>query len=164
MTATEAVRRSVPVFAAHPGADVYDIRAGLIGAGIPVELAADITEFLPLAAARAMLDGMGIRFADEYVRLSDQGRVIGQKKLADEPVYREGLRVAGELSRIGDEAFLALVRRSQEYRAVNKALNEGADPAGLNYGPPVMIANEDDRRAFGEPPGRPARTWWQFWK
>ena len=54
--------------------------------------------------------------------------------------------------KVGDEAFPALVRRSQEYRAVNEALNEGADPAEPNYGPPVMIADEDGRRAFGEPP------------
>jgi len=114
--------------------------------------------------ARAVLAGMGIRFADEYVRLSDQGRVIGRRKLADEPVYRAGLEVAGELSGMGDEMFLALVRRSQEYQAVSKALNEGADPAGLNYTEPVMIANADDRRSFGEPPARRAKSWWQFWK
>jgi hypothetical protein len=160
MTVTEAIHLAVPVFIAHPGADVYVIRAALIEAGITAELAADVVEFLPLAVARAVLDGMGIRFADEYVRQTAQGRVLGQKKLADEPVYREGLAVAGELTGMRDETFLALVRRSPEYQAVSRALDGGADPADLEFAPPTMIANEGDRRAFA----RPGRSWWQFWK
>lgn len=164
MTVTEAIHRAVPVFAAHPGADVYDIRAALIAAGIPVELAADIVEFLPIAVARAVLDGMGVRFADEYVRQTSQGRVVGHKKLADEPVYREGLALAGELSGMGDEVFLALVRRSPEYRAVSKALDAGANPADLTCAPPTMIGNANDRRTFGAAPARPVKSWWQFWK
>src|SRR5690606_16314067 len=97
-------------------------------------------------------------------RQTPQGRVLGRKKLADEPVYREGLALAGELSAIGDETFLALVRRSPEYRAVSRALDEGADPADLHCAPPTMIANDDDRRDFGGSPDHPARSWWQFWK
>lgn len=164
MTATEAVHRAVPVFTAHPDADVYALRDELVTSGIPAELAADIAEFLPLAVARAVLDGMGIRFADEYVRQTPQGRVLGRKNLADEPVYREGLAVAGELSGIGDNEFLALVQRSPEYRAVRKALAAGAKPEDLECGPPTMIANQDDVRSFGDQPARPDKSWWQFWK
>lgn len=165
MTVSEAVRRAVPVFISNPDADVYDIRAGLVGAGIPTDLAADIVDFLPLAVARAMMDGMGIRFADEYVRQAPGGRVLGRKKLDDEPVYREGMAIAGELSGIGDETFVALVRRSPEYRAVSKALDAGADPASLEYDPPTLTAAGDDRRfPGGLPGGQTTKAWWQFWK
>jgi hypothetical protein len=164
MQVTDAIRLAIPVFTALPNADVYVIRAELVRAGIPVALAADIVEFLPVAVARAVLDGMGIRFADEYVRQTPQGRVLETKKLADEPVYREGQVVAGELSAIGDEAFLALVRRSPEYRAVSKALDAGATASDLACGPPTMIANEGDRRTFDGPAASPGRSWWQFWK
>jgi hypothetical protein len=164
MTVTEAIHRSVPVFVAYPAADVYTLRGELVKAGIPLTLAADVVEFLPLAVARAVLDGMGVRFEDYYIRRTAQGQVIGQKPLMDEPVFREGLAVAGELSGMGDEAFMALVSRSSEYRAINKALNAGSQPEDLVCSPPVMIAHEDDRRHFGDDPGEPGKSWWKFWK
>lgn len=162
MTVTEAIHRAVPVFVAHPDADVYLVRTKLVEAGISIKMAADIVEFLPIAVARAVMEGMGIRFSDEYVRQTAQGRVIEHKNLADEPVFREGLAVAGELSAYGDEMFQALVRRSPEYRAVSQALEAGSRPEELICAPPTMIANEDDRRSFGA--SSSGKSWWQFWK
>jgi hypothetical protein len=164
MTVAEVVRRAVPVFTANPTADVFVIRHELERVGVPPPLAADVVDFLPLAVARALLDGMGIRFSDEYVRQSSQGRVIGQRKLIDEPVYREGLAVAGEVSGIGDEVFLALVGRSPEYRAVRAAMDAGTRPEDLEYGPPVMIALANDPRLFPGHGGQSDKRWWQFWK
>ncbi|MDB5307858.1 MAG: hypothetical protein JWO38_2060 [Gemmataceae bacterium] len=164
MTVTEAIRRAVPVFAAHPTADVYFIRDRLVSDGIPVPLAADIVEFLPLAVARAVLDGMGIRFADEYVRQTPRGQTVGLKKLMDEPVYREGLTVAGEISEMGDEVFLALIERSPEYQAIRKALDTGARPEDLECAAPTMIATDGDVRPSSRLPGRTDKAWWQFWR
>ena len=105
MTVRDAILLAIPVFAAHPRGGPADVRAGLEAAGVPAGLAAEIVEFLPLALARAMLDGMGIQFADHYVRQTAQGRVIGQKLLTDEPVYREGLAIAGEIGAMGGDAM-----------------------------------------------------------
>src|SRR5579871_4685320 len=118
MTVRDAVRLAVPAFVAAGRHGPSAVRAALEEAGVPGALAAEIVEFLPLALARAMLHGLGIGFADHYVRQTAQGHVIGQKLLADEPVYREGLQAADEIGAMGTEVFLAVAGWSPEYRAV----------------------------------------------
>lgn len=164
MTVREAILRAVPVFAAHPGGGPDELRAGLTKAGLSAALAAEVVEFLPIAVARALLNGMGVRFADHYVRQTAQGRVIGQKRLDEEPVYREGLAVADEIGRMGEDALTAVVNFSSEYQAISKALNNGSRPEDLSCSPPVMLANNDDTRAFDDTSGGAARKpWWKLW-
>jgi hypothetical protein len=166
MTVREAILLAMPVFAAHAGGGLYVIREELESAGVPRRLAAEIVEFLPMALARALLDGMGVHFEDHYVRQTARGRVIGRKPLADEPVFREGLALANELSDDGT-TFLAVAGWSAEYRAINKAMNSGSRPEDLRCAPPVVFAEHDDERSFDDTSGgvQPrARAWWQFWK
>lgn len=167
MTVREAILQAIPIFVAQPNRDVYALRLDLEDAGIPSNLAVEIVEFLPIAAARAMLDGMGITFTDHYIRQTSQGHVIGQKLLADEPVYREGLAMAEEIMRMGQEKFMAVAGMSREFRNVNKALNSGASADTLRCAPPVVLAHGDDDRTFDDTSGgvqRKDKTWWQFWK
>jgi len=167
MTVREAILRAVPVFVAQSNRDDYTLRIKLEEAGIPRGLAAEIVEFAPLAVARAMLDGMGIQFADYYIRQNSQGRVIGQKALNDEPVYREGLAIADELVRMGKDTFMAVASWSHEYQQINIAMNSGSRPGDLHCQPPVMIANNDDRRDFDDTSAgvqQKDKNWWQFWK
>lgn len=167
MTVRDAILLAIPVFEAYPNGGPADLRAKLAEGGVPPDLAAEVVDFLPLAFARAMLDGMGVRFADHYVRRTAQGREIGTKRLADEPVFREGLTIACEVSGLGDGAFLAVAGRSPEYRAVSRALDGGARPEDMECHPPVVSANHDDRRAFDDTSGgRQARErpWWQLWR
>jgi hypothetical protein len=167
MTVREAILRAVPVFVAQSTRDVHVLRIELEQAGIPGTLAAEIVEFFPLAMARALLNGMGIEFADYYIRQTPQGQVIGEKALADEPVYREGLAAADEIVRMGQDTFMAVARWSHEYQGINSALNAGSDAANLRCPPPVMIANNEDERRFDDTSGgrqpKP-KNWWQFWK
>jgi hypothetical protein len=167
MTPRDAILLAIPVFAAHARDGPLAVRGELERAGIPAALAAEVVEFLPVALARAMLDGMGVRFADHYVRQTAQGGVIGQKLLADEPVFRAGLEIAGEISGMADGAFMAVAGWSSEYRAINRALNSGALAEDLQCAPLVVLANDADRRAFDDTSGgtQPrVKSWWQFWK
>src|SRR5438552_1926349 len=82
----------------------------------------------------------------DYVRQTARGRVLGQKPLTDEPVFREGLAIADELSG-GGEAFVAVAGWSAEYQAINKAMNSGSRPEDLRCAPPVVFAEHDDGRA-----------------
>lgn len=166
MTVREAILLAVPVFAANARGGLFVIRQELEKAGVSHRLAAEIVEFLPLALARALLDGMGVHFEDHYVRQTARGRVIGHKPLADEPVFREGLALANELS--GDSVmFLAVAVWSTEYKAINQAMNSGSRPEDLRCAPPVVFAEYDDERDFDDTSGgvQPrAKAWWQFWK
>jgi hypothetical protein len=167
MTVRDAILLSIPVFASHARGGPSEVRAALEAAGVPPGLAAEIVEFLPVALARAMLDGMGIRFADHFVRQTAQGRVIGEKSLSEEPVYREGLAIAGEISGAGEAGFMAVAGCSPEYRAIRQLMNSGGRPEDMELGPLVLLANDGDRRTFDDTSGgrqpRP-RAWWQFWK
>jgi hypothetical protein len=163
MNVRDAILRAVPVFAAHGGGP-DELRAELVRAGLSAGLAAEVVEFLPLAVARAVLNGMGVRFADHYVRQTAQGHVIGQKRLDEEPVYREGLAMADEIGRMGDAALTAVMSLSPEYQAISKALNSGSRPEDMTCAPPTMLANNEDRRAFDDTSGGPAaKRWWKFW-
>jgi hypothetical protein len=167
MTVRDAILLAIPVFEADPRAGPTETRAALEAAGIPADLAAEVVDFLPIALARALLDGTGVRFADHYVRQTALGRVIGTKPLADEPVFREGLSIACEVSAHGGGAFLAVAARSAEYQAVSRALDGGARAEDLECHPPVMIAGHDDRRTFNDTSGGRQRgdgAWWQVWK
>jgi hypothetical protein len=167
MTVRDAILLAVPVFAAHARRGPDAIRDGLERAVVPTALAAEIVEFLPIAFARAMLSGMGIRFADHFVRQTAQGRVIGQKLLTDEPVYREGLAMANEISTIGENAFVTVASCSREYQKISEMLGSGSQAQQLVCSPPIMLANNEDLRDFDDTSGgvqpRP-KTWWQFWK
>lgn len=166
MTVRDAILLSIPVFEAHQRDGLTDLRTGLEAAGIPRALAADVVDFLPLAMVRSVLDGMGVRFADHYVRQTAQGRVIGTRPLAAEPVFQEGVAIACEVSCLGSAGFQAVVARSEEYRAVGRALDAGGRAEDLECHPPVVSAGHDDRRAFddtcgGRQPRR--RAWWRPW-
>jgi hypothetical protein len=166
MTVREAILLAIPVFASHARGGLFAIREEIERVGVPPELAAEIVEFLPLALARALLDGMGIHFEDHYVRQTARGRVIGQKLLSDEAVFREGLAIANEISSDGG-AFIAVAGWSVEYQAINKAMNSGSRPEDLRCEPPVVFAEYDDERAFDDTSGgvQPrSRPWWRFWK
>jgi hypothetical protein len=166
MTVRDAILLAPPVFAAHARGGLRAIRLGLEAAGVPPRLAIEVVEFLPLALARALLDGMGVHFEDYYARQTSGGRVIGQKLLADEPVFREGLAAADEMSGDG-AAYLAVAGRSAEYQAINRAMNAGARPEDLRCAPPVVFADHDDERRFDDTSGgvQPrAHAWWRLWK
>jgi hypothetical protein len=164
MTVREAILRAIPIFAAHNGRGPDELRLELARGGLPAAIAAEIVEFLPLAVARAMLNGMGVRFSEHYVRQTAQGRVIGQKPLHNEPVFREGLAMADEISRMGEPTFLSVVNLSPEYQAISKALSSGAQPDQLSCAPPTMLANNDDARSFNDTSaGAPPKRWWKFW-
>lgn len=167
MTTRDAILLAIPAFAAHARGGPSAVRGELEKAGVPAPLAAEVVEFLPLALARAMLHGLGITFADHYVRRTAQGREIGEKLLADEPVFREGLAIAAEVSGLGGDAFMAVAGWSPEYQAVTRAMRTGARAEDLQCPPPVMLANHDDRRAFNDTSGgtQPRdKVWWRFWK
>lgn len=165
MSVREAILLAIPVFVSRARDGLYTIREGIEEAGVPRGLAAEIVEFLPLALARALLDGMGIHFEDHYVRQTARGRVIGRKLLGDEAVFREGLAIANEISGDG-EAFIAVARWSVEYKAVNEAMNSGSLPENLRCAPPVVFAEYDDERSFDDTSGgtQPrVKSWWRFW-
>jgi hypothetical protein len=166
MTAWEGIVPSIPVFAAHARGVLTDVRAELVQAGVPPALAAEVVEFLPLALARALLDGMGVRFADHCARRT--ARYSGLKpatamnsnspRLLTSPAVAKPSRKTGS----SDRSFLPITRPS----AVCRTLNSGCPAEGIEVGPPVLLANDRDQRPFDDTSGGPqprARRRWRLW-
>jgi hypothetical protein len=144
----QAILRAVPVFQANPKESGWSIRDKLVAAGIPAGLATDLIEFLPLAMSRAVLTGMGVGLKDCYIRMMPSGETMPDKKLLDEPVFREGLAAAAEVMRTNMAGFQSVLLCSSEFRAVNKALHAGSRPENLDQAPLLLLTREDDPRFF----------------
>ena len=118
---------------------------------------------MPLAFARAFVDDLGIEFRENYIRFDPQTNRRVSKKLMDEAVYREAFSYAFSLlaeKQTGDE-FTAVVFRSSEFVAMNKAMNDGSRPEDLVSSPPVLLWDEKT-----DEQGKPAHSKpkWKFWK
>jgi hypothetical protein len=98
------------------------LKEALIKAGIAPWLAKELLQFMPLAFARAYMNGMGVKFADDYICLNPQTKKEILKSFDDEPVYRGSIEVAFYIinNNLASEAFQAIVLRSCELNAVNK--------------------------------------------
>jgi hypothetical protein len=163
------ILRSVPVFAANKDSSRAGVIAALQRAGFDKSLALDLVEFLPLAFARASLEGRGVQFAEYYVRIDGQKRERARKKLIEQPVYREALGLVLDVKRQGTDVFMSIASRSPELPAINQALQGGSRPEQVRLPPPALVWS-DDREEPSKParakPAQPkrAKAWWQFWK
>jgi hypothetical protein len=160
MDAAAALQRAIPVFIKNAPFELITVRVGLTVALIPGRLVEELVEFVPLAFGRSLMDGMGIAFDDEYVRIDAEGHERLRRKLLDEPIYRQALRIAPQvLATEGQEAFLSIAGRSAEFQAVNEALHAGSNPEDLQASAPVMQWS-DERHAAPPPDTKP---WWKVW-
>jgi hypothetical protein len=155
MTTGDIVQSAIDVFAKNAEVDFDAVRAALEAAGLAKDEAAAALEFVPLAFGRAMLNGSGIEFAKDYIRIDANGREVERKQLVREPLFLEASMLAPlTLLRQGQDAFTAVAMRSSEVQAVNNALNGGADLANLQASPPVMMSGGTSRTS---------KPWWKFW-
>ena len=159
MSAEDIVRRAIPIFVQNAEFNLEPIRIGLIIARLKRQEVERVIEFVPLAFGRSLLDGMGIAFEDDYVRVDKDGNERMRGKLADEPIYVAALKLAPVVMQsMGQDAFMAVAMRSAELQATNEALNHGANPADLQASTPLLEWTE-----WAEPDPPPARPWWRFW-
>jgi hypothetical protein len=157
MSDRSLILRAIPSFTSRSSLDSAGLRLALsIDADLTHAEAGAVLELVPLAFGRVLLDGMGIVFSDEYVRIDENGTERLRRKLGDEPLFREALELAPEvMATSGQDVFTAVAIRSSELQAVNNALNAGADPSGLMMSAPVMVWVEE--RAEKK------RPWWKVW-
>lgn len=137
----EAMMLSIPVFPECIDAEPLELKEALVKAGIAPSLAEELLQFMPLAFARAYMNGAGIKFADYYIRLNPQTKEEIQKRLDDEPVYRDSLEVAFHIINNNScgEAFTAIVFCSCELIVLNKLLTKGSKPEDIVIGPPILF-------------------------
>lgn len=158
MNAAAAIRRAVPILAQYGATDREIVRVWLIRNGLSRVEAARTLRFVPLALGRAMLlSGLGMSLSDSYLMINEAAGSREERKLADEPFFAEAMRLAPALgSEFGVDAVSAVALQSFEVRAVNDALNAGAQPEDLVGSMPVVEWESGIDDAVERP-------WWKFW-
>jgi hypothetical protein len=159
----EAIRQALPVFVTYKGTSLAGLVSALERQGFSRTLALELGEFLPLAFARAVLEGKGLRFPDYYVRVDGQGRERARRKLLQEPVFREALGMVLEVRQEGTDTLMAVAKRSAELHAINQALRSGKRAEQLVLNPPALSWS-DDQEPKKKTQARTPKAWWQFWK
>jgi hypothetical protein len=155
LNVTAAIFRAVPILAQYSDDDSGIVRIGLLRAGLSPEQTTEAVAFIPLAFGRELLTGMGVTLSDSYVQAGDGGSRV-ERKLADEPVFSEALKLAPRIAaEMGQGVFTAVALQSSELKAVNETLNQGADPASLVASSPVVL--------LPHAPAHDKRPWWKFW-
>jgi hypothetical protein len=136
MTANEIIEAALGALA-EIGPDQSDdrIKDAMTAAGVDADLAAEALVFLPLAFGRVAFANAGPDFPATY-KAGDR-----ERDLADHPLYLEALAAAGRCDR---DVFRAVVMRSSETHALNKAAHAGSQLEDLVFAPPV----------FADDPGR----------
>jgi hypothetical protein len=163
MEAKEAIEAALPVFEKHKNSEDDVVEQALKSAGIPSQTAVRLVEFMPLAFGRVFMDGMGITFEENYIRLNRKTKQEKRGKLADEKFYTESLSFARQIvgQQTYSKAFQAVALRSAEVNAVNNALNNGSKPENLVLSSPVFLWEEENQNDVSE--SKQSKSWWRFW-
>jgi hypothetical protein len=138
MSIGESVQRALPILATSGRDDFDGMVAALRRAGFTKAVAADLVEFMPLAFARVLFEGTGVRLADHYVRTDGNARERKRGLLMDEPVYRASMAAAQDVIARDEETFVAVAARSSELQALNKALQSGSRLENVFLGEPTL--------------------------
>jgi len=196
MELREAVRRSIDamLIVNEYGGSVVE-RTGGFGSGIERTLLVsavrtqlgdavterqiwEIADFVPIALARALLQEMGAKLHDHYVRIDSQGRLRTYRRLEDEPVFREASSLALEVAQREGDALIQLAQYSTEFQAINQALHAGSRVENLDASPPILNGPDElcdpleAAPVFPEAPWwmdtwkgalQPKKPWWKFW-
>src|SRR5687767_8812451 len=100
MSPEDAAQHIARFLTQNPAFTEDGVYASMAAAGVP-ERGADLAyKFTQVAWARVSLDGLSIRFADDYYCLDGNGDVVDSGKLAEQPHFvaatRLGRRYAAE--------------------------------------------------------------------
>lgn len=133
--------RYLRVASAEPQSDDCGWAAALVRDGCSVEQAWELVRFVPIALGRLFLEGLGIRFSSEYLKLDAEGNLLERGKIDDIAVF--SLVMGKGTSVVSGRLVGQLGPRSSEVHAVNAALHAGSKSEGLIAAPPLI---------FDEPP------------
>ena len=152
------IATATQVFLAHPNATEAELITHICAAVGDHDMAERLIEFVPLAFGRVILDHMGVKSPDSFIRMLDHDQFSEPCPLDAEPVWRPALAFAKEAhKRMSKEEFFIIAGRSAEVDAVTKACAAGSDPRNLVGSPPILLH-------AAPMPATPRKPWWQLWK
>jgi len=169
VTPEAAVARLVDILAARADFTEDDLYAAMADAGVPDPVADRAYKFTQIAWGRVFLDGLGVKFAPDYLCFNGRGEVIESGLLAAQPYFVAAMAAAQRDPPPSGLPRFAVM--SADVSAINSALNAGSKPGNLVTGPsalfmepPTEAGIETARRLLSERVAAPAKKpWWRFW-
>lgn len=107
----------------------------LVQAGFSETMAWQITTFVPAAFCHALLRTMEVSAPNTYRFIDEDTEQSQDRCFSDSPIFVHASHLAEEYLRAGSAPvnFGALVGRDSLFKAVNQAMNAGADPKELQF-------------------------------
>ncbi len=168
MEISEAVKKAAPLFLTHKNLEDEDLVNALTEIGFPILLARRIVVFMPIAFGRIMLNELNVNLTDEYEYFQKKGIFTDkkQRKLVDEPVYKESLKLAAELAgkETTGQIVLATAFRSAEVKVVNQLELQGVNPEDVVLTPMLTMWDLYDESELDNIESTQSKNWWEFWK
>jgi hypothetical protein len=173
VTPEAAVTRLAEIIATRDDFTENDLYAAMADAGIPAPVADRAYKFTQTAWGRVFLDGIGVRFSNDYLCFNGAGDVIESGLLADQPYFSAAMRLAPQYAR--SPGFPRFALMSADVNAVNGALKSGSKPENLVMGPaalfmeaatPAGIAKARDILTGWVSASKQVtdkKPWWRFW-
>jgi len=168
MTPQTAVACLVEILETRSEFTQDEVYQAMVDAGVPESVADRAFKFTQIAWGRVFLDGMGIKFSQDYLCFNGAGEVLESGQLADEPYFIAAMAAAKRLPPPAGLPRLALM--SSVLRAVNDALNAGSKPEDLVTGPAALFMEpatpqgmKRAARMLSERVGAHKKPWWRFW-
>lgn len=154
----EAIHKALAVFRQFPDASHEDTVAQLTVAVADADLAERLMEFVPIAFARIALASSGVSFQDTFCRSLGNGKFSHFCPLSADPIYEPALAIAREElgSAIPEPDLLAVLTRSGQFDAINKALLAGTQLKGAVMSPSIFLRS-------APMPCEPPKPWWKLW-
>ena len=171
------IATAVEIYKQNQNVEDFELSKAFVKNGITLNVAERLIEFVPLAYARAFLEGSGARFENYYQRVNENGKLVESEKLIDVPIYAEAFKLAQqEINTDFDkEKFISIAWRSAEMRVLNEALSKGSKIEDLVFAPPTLIWADDLQTDYYKIEKKPPeikniqnfhdqKSWWQIWK
>ena len=181
MSPEAAVACLAEILAARAELTEDELYAAMASAGVPEPVADRAYKFTQIAWGRVLLDGLGVKFAPDYLCFDGAGEIIESGLLAEQPYFVAAMAAARQ--RPPPAGLPRFAQMSADVSAVNSALNAGSRPEDLVTGPPALFmelptqAGIDKARqllakqaapgkaggagATGAAPDK--KPWWRFW-
>lgn len=169
MEIRKAIEKAISIITENTEADLDELAVKISSADIPEQLTDKILEFVPLAFGRVYMRDWGTNFKDEYVRyVLEDGKPVEKqrRKLTNEPVYCEAIKIANKLNSKWkrNKTFELVAFMSSEFLGINELMNKGAKPQDIVLTNPYLPWRDDlsDEDNFTE--STDSKNWWQIWK
>jgi hypothetical protein len=137
MSPNDAVERVAALVTADPQFTEDSVYASMSAAHVPDRDADLAYKFTQAAWGRLLLNGMGIKFAEQYYCLNGSGDVVDAGTLREQPYFLAATRLGPRYATMA--GFKRMAAMSSDFQAVNQAMKSGSQPENLVTAPLVLF-------------------------